>query len=81
MEALVASAQSSLEGLSFTTEVTSGRAFVEMVNCARERNADLIVLRATGAASLEKIVVGSTAERVPKEAHCSVLVVRSRALT
>jgi universal stress protein A len=78
MEALIASVQSSLDGLSFTTEVTSGRAFVEIVNRAREWNADLIVLGAKGAALLEKIVVGSTAERVLKEADCSVLVVRSR---
>jgi nucleotide-binding universal stress UspA family protein len=77
MDALVASAQSSLDGLSFTTEVTSGRAFVEIVNRAQEWKADLIVLGSQGAASLEKIVMGSTAERVMKGAACSVLVVRS----
>ena len=77
METLVSSVQPPLEGLSFTAEVNSGTAFVEIVNRAREWNADLIVLGAKGAASLEKIVIGSTAERVLKDATCSVLVVRN----
>jgi nucleotide-binding universal stress UspA family protein len=76
MDSLIASAESSLSGLSFTSEVTSGRAFVEIVNRAQEWKADLIVLGAKGAASLENIVVGSTAERVMKEASCSVLIAR-----
>ena len=78
MEGLVVSAQSSLDGLAFTTEVTSGRAFVEIVNRSREWRADLIVLGSKGVASLEEIIVGGTAEHVTKEAPCSVLVVRDR---
>lgn len=76
MEMLVESAQSSLEGLAFTTEVTSGRAFVEIVSRAREWKADLTVLGAKGTTSLEEIIIGGTAEGVVKEAPCSVLVVR-----
>ena len=76
MEGLVASARSSLKGLAFTSEVTSGKAFVEIVNRAREWNADLIVLGSKGTTSLEEIVVGGTAEAVMKQASCSVLVVR-----
>jgi nucleotide-binding universal stress UspA family protein len=76
MESLVASEESSLRGLSFTTEVSTGRAFVEIANRAREWKADLIVLGSKGASSLEKIIVGSTAERVIKAAGCSVLIVR-----
>lgn len=44
METLVASAQSSLDSVALTTEVTSGRAFIEIVNRSREWRADLIVL-------------------------------------
>jgi nucleotide-binding universal stress UspA family protein len=76
METLVESAQSSLEGLAFTTEVTSGRAFVEIVRRAREWKADLTVLGSKGTTSLEQIIMGGTAEGVVKEAPCSVLVVR-----
>jgi nucleotide-binding universal stress UspA family protein len=76
MESLVRSAKTSLTGLAVSTEVTSGRAFVEIVNRAREFKADLIVLGSKGAASLEDIIVGSTAERVMKAASCSVLIAR-----
>jgi len=44
MESLVRSAKTSLTGLTVSTEVTSGRALVEIVNSAREFKADLIVL-------------------------------------
>jgi nucleotide-binding universal stress UspA family protein len=76
IEGLVASAQSSLHGLAFTTEVTSGRAFVEIVNRARQWKANLIVLGSKGTTLLEEIIVGGTAEAVTREAPCSVLVVR-----
>ena len=76
MEGLVASAQPTLKGLACTTEVASGRAFDEIVRRARDWKADLIVLGAKGMTSLEEIIVGGTAERVTKEASCSVLVVR-----
>lgn len=76
MDGLVASAQPSLKGLACTTEVASGRAFGEIVRRARGWKADLIVLGAKGMTSLEEIIVGGTAERVTKEASCSVLVVR-----
>ena len=78
LESLVASSASALKGVRLTTEVTAGRAFVEILNHARDWQADLIVIGATGAASLEQIVVGSTAERVMKDAPCSVLTVRQQ---
>jgi nucleotide-binding universal stress UspA family protein len=76
MEGLVASVRSSMKGLAFTSEVTSGKAFVEIVERARKWKADLIVLGSKGTTSLEEIVVGGTAEAVMKQASCSVLVVR-----
>jgi len=78
LESLVASSASALEGVPLTTEVTAGRAFVEVLDHARKWSADLIVLGAKGAASLEQVVVGSTAERVTRAAPCSVLTVRQR---
>jgi nucleotide-binding universal stress UspA family protein len=76
MKSLVASAKSSLNGLPFTTEVTSGGPFVEIIERAREWRANLIVLGSKGITSLEEIIIGGTAENVMKEAPCSVLVVR-----
>ena len=76
MEALVAPTRSSLKNLAFTSEVTTGKAFVEIVERAWEWKADLIVLGSKGTTSLEEIFVGGTAEAVVKQASCSVLVVR-----
>jgi nucleotide-binding universal stress UspA family protein len=64
------------DGVEVKTEITNGRAFVEIVNKAGEWNADLVVLGAKGLASIEQLVMGSTAERVLKESACSVLVVK-----
>jgi len=78
MEALVGSAKPSLDGVPITSEVTTGRAFLEIVSRAREWKADLIVLGAIGAATpLDEAVVGGTADRVMKEADCSVLIARN----
>ena len=77
LEKLVASG-SSPGASSLTSEIVTGSAFAEIVDRARAWKADLIVLGAKGTASLERLVVGSTAEHVTREAGCSVLVVRPR---
>jgi nucleotide-binding universal stress UspA family protein len=76
VEQLVKSSQLALEKVTFTTEVTSGRAFDEIVNRARDWRADLIVLGTKGTTSLEEIFLGGTAEHVIKESPCSVVIVR-----
>ena len=76
LESLVESSASDLEGVPLALEVTAGRAFVEILNRARDWAADLIVLGAKGATALEQIFVGGTAERVMKDAPCSTLIVR-----
>ena len=76
MAALIATAKDTFNGVPVTTEVTTGRAFVEILNRAREREVDLIVLGAKGLTLIEEAVSGSTAERVMKGATCSVLIVR-----
>jgi nucleotide-binding universal stress UspA family protein len=81
LESLVESSASDLEGVRLILEVTAGRAFVEILDQARDWAADLIVLGAKGATALEQIIVGSTAERVTKDAPCSTLIVRVTPLT
>lgn len=76
MQSLVKSSSRELKGLKVTTEINYGRAFVEILNRAHERKADLIVVGAKGAASVEQIVAGSTAENVVRRAQCAVLIVR-----
>jgi nucleotide-binding universal stress UspA family protein len=62
------------EGLA--TIIVNGIPFVEILKQATTWKADLIVLGAIGATSVEEIFFGSTAERVLRAAACSVLVVR-----
>ncbi len=81
LESLVESSASDLEGVPLTLEVTAGRAFVEILDHARDWAADLLVLGAKGATAVEQIFVGSTAERVMKDAPCSTLIVRVTPLT
>jgi nucleotide-binding universal stress UspA family protein len=76
MEALVATAKKAFNGTPVTTEITRGRAYVEILHKAHEWKADLIVLGAKGLTLPEEAFSGSTAERVMKEAQCSVLIVR-----
>ena len=45
---------------------------------AEELDADLLVLATHGRTGLERLLIGSVAERVLRDAHCSVLIARSR---
>ena len=56
--------------------VVSGRPFEEICNLAREIKADLIVLPTRGLNRLQRVVLGSTAERVIRHAPCPVLIPR-----
>ena len=67
--------------LAVATIIVNGVPFVEILKQATTWKADLIVLGATGAASVDEIIFGSTAERVLKRAACSVLVVRPAKLS
>ena len=48
----------------------------EIVEHARESNTDLIVMGTHGRTGLERLLMGSVAEKVMREAPCSVLVVK-----
>jgi nucleotide-binding universal stress UspA family protein len=47
----------------------------EILRLAEEREADLIVAGARGVSFLERLLVGSVADRLLKYADCSVLIV------
>ena len=63
-------------GLDWETDVRSGRPAQEMIRYAKENGIDMIVIGAVGHAGVERMMFGSTAEKVVRGAHCSVLVVR-----
>ncbi len=49
---------------------------VEAVRAAEERQAQLVVLGARGSSGLARLLLGHSAEKVARAAHCPVLVVR-----
>lgn len=64
-------------GLVANTIVRHGRAWNEICTIARSLNVDLIVISTHGRTGMSHLLMGSTAERVVRHAHCPVLVVRS----
>lgn len=76
MEELQNSESSRLSGVPVHVEITSGRAFTEILENSRVWEADLIVMGAQGEGALEDIPLGSTIQRVLQDAPCSVLVVK-----
>lgn len=55
-----------------------GAPSVEIIRTAKEINADLIVMGTHGRKGLSHFLMGSVAERVAREAPCSVLIVREK---
>jgi nucleotide-binding universal stress UspA family protein len=48
----------------------------EIVRYARDAGADLVVMGTHGRTGVERLLLGSVAEKVLRDAHCSVLVVK-----
>jgi nucleotide-binding universal stress UspA family protein len=70
--------EESLKQLNITGEtlVTTGAAGTALIEIARERKVDLIVVGTVGRTGLRRALLGSVAETVAKGAPCSVLIVR-----
>ena len=64
------------EGLDAEGLVLEGEPATMIVDAARERNADLIVTGSHGRSALERVLLGSTSERILNETECAVLVVK-----
>jgi nucleotide-binding universal stress UspA family protein len=58
--------------------IRSGRPYEQIVSLARNIDADLIALSTRGHSGLKHLLLGSTAERVVRNAPCPVLVTRKR---
>lgn len=63
------------EGLVVTTEVCSGEAARELIEIATPR--DLLVVASRGRGGLERLILGSVAEKVARESLAPVLIVRN----
>ncbi len=71
-------AAAAAEGLTLETMVPRGKPFEAIVQAARLKQANLIVLGSHGRTGLRKLLMGSVAERVIGQAPCAVLVVKKK---
>jgi len=62
------------KGKKCTSRVLLGDTVDEILACAKDEHCDLIIMGSHGKRGLEKILLGSVAERVLKNAHCPVLI-------
>lgn len=77
-ESIVAKLRAEAErvGVTLETMVLLGRPFEAIVQAAREKEADVVVMGALGMTGLTSLIMGSTTERVIAAAPCGVLVVK-----
>jgi nucleotide-binding universal stress UspA family protein len=64
---------------SVKTVVMAGRPYRQIIRCAREHHVDLIVMGTQGLSGLDRLIMGSTAERVVRMAPCPVVSIRAAA--
>ena len=57
-------------------QIVCGVPYLEITRMACEIGADMIVMGSHGRSALEHFLIGSTAERVVRKAHCPVLTVK-----
>ena len=62
--------------IAVTHAILEGDAATEIVRYATDQRADVIVIGTHGRTGVDRLVLGSVAERVMREAPCSVLVVK-----
>ncbi|MCK9209537.1 MAG: universal stress protein [Ignavibacteriaceae bacterium] len=58
------------------TVIKTGKPFVEIIDTAKEEDADLIIISTHGHSGVEHILFGSTADKVVRKAPCPVLTLR-----
>jgi len=67
------------DGVTVRTRLETGSAPETIARVAGEEHADLVVVGTHGRSGLDRIILGSVAERVVRVVPCPVLVVRPRA--
>lgn len=67
-----------LSSVTYSIKMLKGTAFVEIINEAKEYNADLIIIGTHGRTGLEHVLFGSTAEKVVRKAPCPVFTVKPK---
>lgn len=68
--------ENQLEGFEVQFEVREGTPFYEIIQYAKEKEIDLIVMGTHGHSGLVHVLLGSVTEKVVRKAPCPVLTVR-----
>lgn len=76
LDTIAASLGSANGGFKIVTEVVMGHAAVSLIELARDRGVDLLVVGSQGFSGVEQFLLGSVSENVLRHAPCSVLVVK-----
>ncbi len=58
------------------TMIKTGKPFVEIIETAKEKDIDLIIIATHGHTGVEHLLFGSTAEKIVRKAPCPVLTLR-----
>ena len=64
------------ELLNYKVLVKTGKPFMEIIDTAKEIDADLIIISTHGHTGVEHLLFGSTSEKVVRKAPCPVLTMR-----
>lgn len=62
-------------GMQYEVVVTVGKDYQAILDFAREKNIDLIIMGRQGHSQLEKVLFGNVTERVARKADCAVLII------
>ena len=62
--------------MNYQVILKEGEPFIEIIQLARERSVDVIVMGTHGRTGLDHILFGSTAEKVVRKSSCPVLTIR-----
>jgi nucleotide-binding universal stress UspA family protein len=76
LEDLVKKSRERYPEVTIKSEMLQGAPFVRLVEEAREKQMDLIVMGTHGRSGLSHLLIGSVAERVVRKAPCPVLTVK-----
>ncbi len=63
-------------GIDLKRKVVSGIPYIQIINIAKKNKIDMIVLGSKGLTVFQKVLIGSTADRVVRKADCNVLVIK-----
>lgn len=69
------------QGLNVETHVLEGNPAIEITKFAKDNGIDLIIVGTLGKSGIDRILLGSVAEKIIRVAHCPVLVVKSQDVT